>query len=390
MPATSHRSRSQAAYAVLCVAVLFAACAAPAPPGPNKPAPAAAGPAAGGPGAALGPTTQAAEPVAPAPPSVAHLRMGYQRLAVDLGVYVADARGYSAQEGIEIELINFGSGSEMMPALATGQLEISGAAANPATLNAIARGVPLKAMLDRGSFRPGMGEQAIVVRKEVYERGRGHRLEDLPELTLGLVPPGKGTTSACALAAGLQRVGLTLDDLNIQTLPFVDMVAALANGAIDAAMISEPFMTRAQRQGSIVRLMGVDELYPNFTLTILGFHRDLYDDRPLAKRFVRAYLRAIREFLDAHAGRTSEADRAQIDEIIARYTGLDAATVREMQHPGFNPNGLPNKEATYYCYQFFRDLGLMPQPIPDATFAALWGTDVVEEVLAEIGRRPEE
>jgi hypothetical protein len=32
----------------------------------------------------------------------------------------------------------------------------------------------------------------------------------------------------------------------------------------------------------------------------------------------------------------------------------------------------------------------MPQPIPDATFAALWGTDVVEEVLAEIGRRPEE
>ena len=53
------------------------------------------------------------------------------------------------------------------------------------------------------------------------------------------------------------------------------MVAALANGAVDAAMISEPFMTRAQRQGTIVRLVGVDELYPNFTLTVVGFHHDL-------------------------------------------------------------------------------------------------------------------
>src|SRR5437870_367920 len=128
------------ALALLGGALLFAACATPAPPGPaqpSKPAAAAAGPPASDVGAA---------PAAPTAP--AHLRMGYQRLAVDVGVYVADARGYLQQEGIDLELINFGSGSEMMPALATGQLDISGAAANPATLNAIARGVPLKAMLD--------------------------------------------------------------------------------------------------------------------------------------------------------------------------------------------------------------------------------------------------
>jgi hypothetical protein len=61
-----------------------------------------------------------------------------------------------------------------------------------------------------------------------------------------------------------------------------------------------------------------------------------------------------------------------------------------MDPPNFNPNGLPNKESMQYCYQFFRDLGLVPQPIPDATFANLWGTDLVEEVLNDIGRRPED
>ena len=31
----------------------------------------------------------------------------------------------------------------------------------------------------------------------------------------------------------------------------------------------------------------------------------------------------------------------------------------------------------------------IPEPVPDATMAALWGTDLVEEVLTEIGRVPE-
>jgi hypothetical protein len=33
---------------------------------------------------------------------------------------------------------------------------------------------------------------------------------------------------------------------------------------------------------------------------------------------------------------------------------------------------------------------LVPQPIPDAAFANLWGTDLVEEVLTDLGRRPDD
>ena len=57
--------------------------------------------------------------------------------------------------------------------------------------------------------------------------------------------------------------------------------------------------------------------------------------------------------------------------------------------PGYSVNGLPNKDAMLYCYQFFRDQGLVPEPVSDAAMAALWGTDLTEEALNELGRLPE-
>ena len=60
------------------------------------------------------------------------------------------------------------------------------------------------------------------------------RLTDLRELSLAITPPGKGTSTACGLGRGLQQVGMTLDDLNIQPITFPDMMPAFANRAIDA------------------------------------------------------------------------------------------------------------------------------------------------------------
>jgi len=122
---------------------------------------------------------------------------------------------------------------------------------------------------------------------------------------------------------------------------------------------------------------------------LVSHNTEHFNNRPAGKAFARGYVRAIRDLLDARAGRASEAHRAELEAIVARDTGLDAATVHDMALPGFNPNGVPTQEGMLYCYQFFRDLGLVPEPVSDATFAALWGTDLIEEVLGEIGRVPE-
>ncbi|HLI27398.1 MAG TPA: ABC transporter substrate-binding protein [Chloroflexota bacterium] len=365
---------------LLAFGLVLAACApTPAAGGrPAQPAPPGPPPAAG-----------AASPPAAASPQRALVRYASQFSSGDTPMFLAAERGYLQQEGVDLEFVRFGNASEMIPALATGQVEAGSAGSNPATWNAVARGIPLKLVLDRGTFRPGWGDQALVIRKAVYDARPVQSLADLRGLTLAATPPGKGTASGCALAAGLQRVGLTLDDVNLQAINFPDMLAALANGAIDGALLNEPFLARALGQGTAVRAVDIDQMYPNFTISAVVFGPQLYQQRDVAKGVVRAYIRGIREFLAARTGSGGALTNDEIDAIVSKYTGIEPAFVREMSPPGFNPNGLPNRDALLYCYQFFRAEGMIPEPASEQALAAVWGTDLVEEALAEIGRAPE-
>ena len=366
--------------AALAAVVLLASCAAPT----SAPSPAAPGTT----GAERAPATSATAAL-PAPRAMSRVRFGHQPLAVFATVYLADERGYFQQEGVDLELIGFGNSSEMLPALATDQIDAAGFSTNAAVWNSVARGVQQRIVLEMSSYRPGYGSTGLVLRKELYDAGRGRRLEDLRGLSLAFTPPGKATGNGCAASAGLQRAGMTLDDLSIQPVPFPDMVPALANGAVDGAMIAEPFLTRTVRQGTAVKVIGLDEMYPDFTVAIIAFSSSLYANRAAAKGFVRAYLRANRDYAAAMSGQASEAERSNIHDVIARRTGTDVAVVRDVTPSWFGVNGLPNRKSLLYCYGFFRDQGLIPEPISDAAFATLWGTDLVEEVLGEIGRLPE-
>lgn len=365
--------------------LLGSACAAPAAT-PAKPT---AAPPAAPAQAAAPPAAQAAAPAPTAAPAAVRARIASQFASTDIGHYIAVERGYFRQEGIDAELISFANASEMIPALATDQVEVGGIGGNPATWNAVARGVPLKMVLDKGSVRPGFGYTALVIRKEVYDSGRGRRLDDLAGLHIAFTPPGKATTNAMPTDVGLQRVGASVDQLEIEPLPFPDMVPALANGSIDGAMIVEPFLSRVLRQGSAVQLVGLDELYPNYNIALVGFSRTFYDQRDAAKRFARAYIRAIRDYNNAVSGRTSADDRAQVDAIMAQYTRIDLDSIRQMVPVGLSPNGQFDVASVRDAYRWFRERGFVPEPVSEAQIAELLGTELVDEVLAELGRVPE-
>src|SRR5918911_226321 len=265
----------RAGFPVLCLGVLLAtaACASTGAPAPSSPPSAASQPA---------PATSAPPTAAPAPPVAARVRIASQFAATDVGHYVAVERGYYQQEGLDVELVNFADASEMIPSLATDQVEVGGIGPNPATWNAVARGVRLKLVLDKGSVRPGIGYTALVIRKDVYDGGRGRGLTDLRGLRIAFTPPGKATTNAMPMAVGMERVGASIDDLVIEPLPFPDMISALANGSVDGAMIVEPFLSRVLRQGSAVRVMGLDEMYPDFPIGQVGFSPAFYGNRVVA------------------------------------------------------------------------------------------------------------
>lgn len=383
-------ARRRVALPLLALGLVAASCSPAAAPKPaSTPAGAGAAPAPATSSAAA-PTSApppAAAPAPAAPPGP--VRIASQFASTDIGHYIALERGYYAEAGLAVDLVSFANASEMIPALATDQVEAGGIGGNPAMWNAVARGVRLKLLLDKGSARPGTGNTALVIRKEVYDAGRGHRLTDLRGLRLAFTPPGLATTNAMPMDVGMQRVGASIDDVVIEALPFPDMVPALANGSVDGAVIVEPFLSRVVRGGSAVQVSTLDEMYPDFTIGAVGVSQAFYNNRPVAKGLARAYVRALRDYNNAVAGRTGPADRAQIDDLLARHTRIDVAVVREMAPVGLNPNGRFNVESLRHTYRWFRERGFIPEPVADSAIEDLWGLELLEEVLADLGTVPD-
>src|SRR4051812_46724081 len=101
--------RRSLALPLLMLVLVLAACAPEARPAPAPPQPAS--------GAASGDATTAP---AAAPSSTVAARPAMQTFhwagqfpATDAGVYVAMERGYFAEQGVDLEYVNFGSASEM-------------------------------------------------------------------------------------------------------------------------------------------------------------------------------------------------------------------------------------------------------------------------------------
>src|SRR5215208_4254643 len=84
--------------------------------------------------ASAGPAAAPAATTAPAakPAALTRVRMGSQLVAGDIAIFVAQELNYFAQEGIDFELVSFSNASEMIPALATDQIEVGSMPANPA------------------------------------------------------------------------------------------------------------------------------------------------------------------------------------------------------------------------------------------------------------------
>src|SRR5581483_8736600 len=124
--------------------------AAPAKPtAGSAPAPAATAPAASAPSGAA--TTPPAAPPERAVVRVAHIGATIS----DSPLYIADDRGYLAEEGLELDRTVFDSAARMIPALAADQVDVGGGAISAGLFNAVGRGVDLRIVADKGSMQPG-------------------------------------------------------------------------------------------------------------------------------------------------------------------------------------------------------------------------------------------
>ena len=279
-------------------------------------------------------------PVAPLSPPV-KIVVGTIGSASDVGFFVATERGYFKDEGLDVKLEFLGSASKMMPALATNDIQVASGGLNAGLINAIDRDIPLRIVADKGTLRPGSGYQAFLVRKDIADKVKDFKdLKGLKVATSG----GLRTIDAIVVRAAVERGGLALDDIEVVDLRFPDMVTALAKGAVDAALMIEPFATTAIGQGSAVRWKNADEVAPGLQIAAVYYGPKFMSEQPeAAKRFMVAYVRAIRDYNEEMLNKK---DQDAIIGVLTKHTRIkDPATYKKIVPPYIGPNAEMSPES---------------------------------------------
>ncbi|MBX5491037.1 MAG: ABC transporter substrate-binding protein [Chloroflexi bacterium] len=306
------------------------ACSAPAAPG--KP-PAGTGPT----GAGQPPAPSGASAPAASPSQRVSLVVGHFPATHTGGVYIAQERGYFAEQGLEVELVPFQSLPEAAVLLNSGQMDIYAGGTGANLYNAVARGIGLRVVADKAHSEPGVKYKAFVARRDLWEQGTIRSIADLKGRPVTSLPSGGGIEYQ--MEKVLATAGLTMADIDFRGLGTPEQLTALGNQAVDGAFLFQPALCTAERQGLAVTLLPLlDDVAPGLQGGVINYGEVFIREKPEAARgFMVAYVKALRDYNDAQL---YNYNRAQIVEILQKYVKLpDVRYYDECEWGRLNPDG---------------------------------------------------
>src|SRR3954451_23519837 len=318
------------------------------------------------------------------------VKIGISRTISDAGYYMADAMGFFRDEGIDVSITGFNSAAQMIAPLGTGELDVGGGTVSAGFYNAVGRGILMKIVADQASIKPGYGYSSLLVRKDHVDSGRYKSYADLKGMKVAIGAQGTGTASA--LNEALKKGGHRFKDVEVIDLGYPQHLVAYTNKAIDASITNEPTVTLAVRSGVAVRIAGNDEVYPYQQTAVVLYSEEFAQNRPeIAYKFMRAYLKGVRDYNDAlrdgHiAGPAAEA----VIALLMEYTNLkDPQVYRQLSPNACNPDGNVNVESLKKDLEFFREQNLIEKGniAVDDVVAHSFARRVVQELGPY--RRPE-
>jgi NitT/TauT family transport system substrate-binding protein len=260
------------------------------------------------------------------------LKVGYVPTIAFGPIFIANDEGYFTDQGIRIELIKFQSGPQAIPSLVQGEIDVSSTTISPSLFNVVARGTNIKIVADKGSTGGQCDYNALVVRKDLYDSKGLTTIEQL-----------KGKKIAVAsrpnylLIKVLGKANLTSKDIEPVDMGFPEMVVAFENNAIDAAVVTEPYLYQVLKTGKAKILVLAGDIIPNFSGYPLVFGPNLLEKNPdLGKRFMVAYLKGVKQYNEGKTQRNLE--------ILRNYTQLDNETLQQSCWGAIRQDGYIEKE----------------------------------------------
>ena len=279
------------------------------------------------------------------------IRVAYLATGSSLPLFVA-AEKYADEVGVDVELIEVASGNESITGVATAQYDAGFAGIGSAAYNAVDEGLPVRYV---APMHAGYIEDYFIVSSQLAGSSEeaAALADDMSQLagqTFAANAPGVVTEALLGFA--LERGGLSMDQVALEFIPFPDQVPALANGGIAAGILSEPFPTQAEENGSGYRPWATPTNEEPLPFTGIIYNTDWADANPqVAEDFMRAYAMAA-EDLDENGWDTPE-----MLALVEEYTGADPAIVAASRQHHISADLTVDFDVLLRYQEFFMERG---------------------------------
>ena len=249
-----------------------------------------------------------------------------EKLKVVTGPFLANAplfialeEDYFKQEDLEVEIVIMRRTATGLPMLIQGEYDILLGTNTFSVFNSMAMGAKLKIVAARSYFNPaGCSQTGLLSRTDLGLSKDSLTREKLLQLRLAANPK---SSRAFMAERFLNRYGLTLKDAKIVDIPATMLAQALKNRAVDLVLAAEPHLSRIVKAGQGRLLLGAHEILPDYDISTVFFGPSLLEGKPdPGVRFIRAYLRGVKDYLKGKTRRNIE--------ILSKHTKMKPALLK--------------------------------------------------------------
>jgi|CXWL01.1.fsa_nt_gi NitT/TauT family transport system substrate-binding protein len=271
---------------------------------------------------------------------------------------LAAAEGYFRDVGVAVEFVPVRQHEDVLVALLTDKLDAAVELFQAGYFGAMSRGGAIRFITSTVTLTPGHCPYVGVVLRPGLAPAKA--AQDIHRLRVS-----NDGMFRYLLSRDLESQGLHLGSFELIRLQAELAEQALVKGTFDAAILAEPFLSRATRSGTF--WLASQAATPNVEIGgLLVGNRLLTTHRDVGIRFLAAYRRGVAKF---NEGKTP-ANLAAMQ----RATGLDSTTLAAACWPAFRADGRLTLDGVM-AYQAW----LVGQQLADvaATPAQFWDSTLV-------------
>ncbi len=286
--------------------------------------------------------------------------------------FIAQEEGLFSEQNLEVEFVNFDSGTSPLPLLEQGEVDILGSGPSLGLFNAIGSGSQIRVVADKGYLASdGCTYMALLGSNSWMEKNQTTTTDSFKGVNISIDPTN---FEAFMFEKVLKETGLELGDVNPQDIAPPALGEAVQNDAVDLISIGDPWIVRLTSGGNASIWKPYQEVVPNMQFGFVLFGPSLFRDNPEAgARFLAAYLKGVKQYNEGKTDRNLE--------ILAKYTKLDTDTLQKACWPPMNDSGEINLQTVNEFQAWAADKDLIDKVIPDDQY---WDGSFVNKALGLI------